>query len=479
MISVKKSFFWSGVEQLGPQAVRFVLFVTLARLLEPSDFGLVAMLTVFMALANVFVDAGFSAALVQRKTLSLDDETSIFALNVFAGCVLAALLCLISPLAADFYQKPILVPLLCVSALTIVIASFGMVQSALLSRRMLFQKSAFVATASTVVSGITGIVMASLGFGVWSLLGVSISESLVRTALYWKMTKWSPRGSVRLKNIRSMWGFSSRLLVCNFIGVVYQNSYAVIIGKTYSSASLGYFNRANHLRMLPANVLAGIVSKVSFPLFSRQQDDKALLLKQMREIIRSTLLLSAGGMTLLAVVADPLIPLLMTEKWRPIIPLLRILCFASVTYPVHALYLMTLQAQGLSHLNLRLESIKAVIGLILIGLVYRYGVTALALTMLAMAVIAYFVNAWYNVKILGYRWRMQAFDILPSFFLCGIAGYIAWCLGTIAQDAPVIVLGVQVCSFLMLCGFGVFVLRRVYFRDVWGHLVWAFDQMKS
>lgn len=478
MTSIKKSFFWSGIEQVAPQVINLGLFVVLARLLEPADFGLVAMLAIFLALAGVFLDAGFSAALIQKKSLTADDETSIFALNIFAGLFLAVLLCLVSPLVAEFYQQPVLIPLLRLSSLALVIGSFSMVQSALLSRNMLFKKTAFITTVSALVSGVIGIVMAAYGYGVWSLLGVSLSETLVRTALYFKITRWWPRGTVRWQNIRSMWSFSSRLLGCYLVGVIYQNTYAVIIGKLYSPASLGYFNRANQLRMFPVNILTGMVNRVTFPLFSRQQDDKNYLLTGMREIIRSLVFLSAAGMVLLAVIADPLIPLILTEKWRPVVPLLRILCLASLTYPVHALYLMTLQAQGLSHLNLRLEMLKVAIGFVSIALVYPYGVTALALNMIAISIIAYFVNAWYNVKLLGYRWRMQAFDILPTLVLCAASGGGAWWLGLFIDAGDFAVLFVQVATFFVFAGVGVYLFRGIFFAEVWSHMFWVFQQQR-
>lgn len=424
-----------------------------------------------MGLAGVFADSGLSAALIQRKTLTSDDETSVFVLNIFAGGVLAALLCLVSPLVARFYHQPVLVPLLCVSSLSIVISSFGIVQSALMMRNMQFKQSAVISTVSSVVSGVTGIVMAYLDYGVWSLVGAGISAGLVRTCMYWNMSAWRPCGSVRLQCIRSMWGYSSNLLGCSLIGVTYQNMFSVIIGKVYSPESLGYYTRANSLRMLPVGVITGIVNRVSFPLFSRHQDDKPLLLKKIREIIRGTLLLSAGGLTLLAVIADPLIPLLLTEKWRPAIPLLRILCYAGVFYPISALYLMTLQAQGYSHLNLRLESIKMVLGMIAVALVYRYGVTALAWSVVVLTINAYFLNAWYNVRLLGYQWRMQAVDILPTFVLCSISGWAAWWMGILVSAGPFVVLFAQTGTFILLLGACIYLFRKSFYDDVWQHIL--------
>ncbi len=475
--SVKKAFFWSGIEQLGPQLVSFIISIVLARLLEPADFGLVGMMALFIGLAHVFTNSGLSAALIQRKTLTLDDETSAFALNIVVGGGLAILLCLISPFVAGFYKKPILLPLLCVNSLTVIISSFTIVQSALLTRNMMFKQTAVISTISSIVSGLTGISMAYLDYGVWSLLGASISAGLVRTGLYWKMSQWRPTGKVKWQCIRSMWGYSSNLLGCSLIGVTYQNMYSQIIGKVYSPESLGYYNRANSLRMLPAEIISGIVNRVAFPLFSRYQEDKPLLLKRVREIIRGTLLVSAGGLTLLAVIADPLIPLLLTEKWRTSIHLLRILCYAGVFYPVSVLYLMTLQAQGYSNLNLRLENIKMVIGLITVTVVYRYGVTALAWSVVALTVNAYFLNAWYNVKLLNYHWRMQAYDILPTFLLCLISGWAAWWIANLFPLIPLGILFVKSGVFLVFLGLSVYLLRKSFYEEFWSHLAWGISKI--
>jgi len=460
---------------IGSQAIRLALFVVLARILEPADFGLIAMLTLFTGIAQVFVDAGFSAALIQKKEISPNDEKSVFALNVGVGCVLAIFLCAISPMVSGFYGQPVLVPLLCVNSLVIVIASLSMVQAALFTRDMLFKKMTLISISGMAFAGGISVAMALFGFGVWSLLGLSLSEALLRTAMLWKMSAWKPQGTIQFGNILSMWKFSSRLLICNLISTFQVNIFAVIIGKVYSAEQLGYFNRANQLRMLPVNVLTGMTGKVSFPLFSRVQDDKPRLLGQLREIVRSTVMLSAGGMILLAVLADPLIPYVLTEKWRPAVPLLRILCVASITLPIHVLYLMVLQAQGLSHLNMRLEIIKLVAMAIVTGLAYRHGVTVLALCLVALAVFSYFVNAWYNVRLLDYSWLKQAYDILPPVLLCTISGGVAWWIGG-GVTGKLIVLLAQTSSFFLCAFLGIYLLRKVCFENVWANIGWLFLQ---
>lgn len=472
MLSIKKSFFWSAVEQIGPQICNLVIYILLARLLEPGDFGLIAMLALFVSLATIFADAGFSSALIQKKNLTVDDETSIFALNIAVGCGLSLLLCLVSPLVALFYNQPVLVSLLRINSLAFVISSFALVHSALLSRTMQFQKTALIGTVSSLVSGVTGVAMACLDYGVWSLVGAALTAALVRTGLCWKVSSWRPKGSVCSESIRSMWGYSSNLLGCSLIGVAYGNLYLVVIGKFYSPESLGGYNNAYTLCMMPVVVLGGIVQKVSFSLFSIYQEDKQQILERLREFIRGTLLLSVGCLALLAVVADPLIPLVLTEKWRPTIPLIRILCCAGALYPVNLLYLSTIQAQGLSHLNLRLEIIKLVQGIIIVALFYRHGVTALAWSLVLTALLSYFLNVWYNVRILGYRWSMQAFDILPTFVLCVLSGLTAWWLGTRSSAGAFGILLQQIGAFIVLTWVGVYFFRNSFFSNVWAHLAW-------
>jgi len=451
----------------------------MARLLEPMVFGLMGMLALFIGLAQVFADSGFSASLIQRKTITADDETSVCAINIAAGVVLAALLCLISPFVARFYKQPVLMPLLCVLSLSIIISSFCIVQAALLARAMAFHKTALVSTSGTIAGSIAGIVMAYLGYGVWSLAGAVLCAGFVKLAIYWAVSDWRPKGKVRLVCVRSMWNFSSNVLYCSLMGIAYQNMYSVLIGKVYSPASLGYYDRANSLRLLPASTITGIVNRVAFPLFSRCQDDKLLLLKRMRELVRSTLLLSAGGLTLLAIVADPLIPIILTEKWRPVIPLLRILCYAGVLYPINALYLMVLQAQGYSNLIFRLESIKVINGIVAVVLIYRYGVIALAWSVVGLAFIAYFINVWYTVKLLGYQWRFQAFDILPTFALCAIAACFTLWISAIVGLIPIAVLFIQTGTLILFLVFGCFMFRKIYFFDAWKHLVWAYSWFRQ
>lgn len=477
MSSIKKSIFWSAVEQLGPKMAQMAIGVFLARLLEPSAYGLVGMLTLFIATAQVFSDSGLSSSLIQSASISADDETSVCAMNLAAGLTMAGLLCLVSPLVAEFYHQPLLLPMLCVQSLTVVFASLCMVQSALLTRKMQFRKTASIKTASSLTSGLVGIGLAWSGFGVWSLVLAVVAESFTRFVLLTFYGGWRPRGRVRFQCIRSMWSFSSYLLYSSLIGIVMQNLMSVIIGKVYSPASLGLYDRANNLRMLPVGMISGVVTRVAFPLLSRLQGESDRFLLAIRGMIRSTLFLSAACLTMLALIADPLVPILLTERWRAAVPLLRILCYAGFFFPISSLLLIALRAQGKSKLTFRLECVKLVIGLVTAIVVFPYGVSALAWSVVALTLIAFFLNAHYSGGSFGYKWQMQVEDILPSFLVCGIAATVSLLLGQLTTAPPVTEAIFKLSAFVAVSGFLIFEFRKSYFADIWKQVSSAFERL--
>ncbi len=467
MTSIKKSFLWSALEQIGPKVLQFSVAIVLARVLEPEDFGLVGMLVLFTSLAQIFADSGLSASLIQKENITEDDETSVFYINIGMGVGVALLLCVISPLVAAFYDQPQLIALLCLHSLSVVITSFTIVHNALIIRAMEFHKTAWIGVASTLGSGIVGLGMAFTGFGVWSLIGLVLAQNVTQAVLLWSVNDWRPKGQLKRENLRSIWSFSSYLLFCQLIGVANKNIHSVIIGKFYSLENLGFYNRANNLRMLPANTMAGMINKVAFPVFSRCQGDKGLLLRRIRKLVRTSLVFSAAGMALLAVLADQLVPFLMTDKWLPAVPLLRILCYAAALVPVSALYLMALQAQGYSKLNFRLESIKMVVSVCVVSTFCWFGVTAIAWGVVLMTVIAYFMNAFYQVKLLGYSWKLQMFDIMPTLILCAIAAVLTLPLVNLEMENAVMIMSARCVVFICTLGIGTFMLRNVFFGDIW------------
>lgn len=455
------------VERLAPQAVTFVVSIVIARVVDPAAYGLIAMLGVFMAVGAVFIDLALSAALVQSKTISQDDETSVFYINIAAGVVLTLLLCAASPLVARFYRHDILVPLLCAQSLTIFISSFGIVQLALISRNMSFHSNALIESISSVLSGVVGVSMAWMGKGVWSLVGLNISRALCSVVLLWILRDWRPRGKFCMANIHSMWNYSSKLLYASLIHRVVTNLYTIVIGRVYPPAVLGIYTRANSFQTLPVGTLAAIVQRVAFPLFSKHQHEPTFLLAAIRRQNRSLVLVASSILAMLAVIADQLIPLLLGHKWDAVIPLLKILCLGGVFASIFPLHSEMVKALGKSDLFFRIEMLKKAAIVLVVFAIYRYGITALAWGAVLISVTDYAISAFPNVKLIGYSWRMQVQDILPTVLLCGISASCVMLIRWGALGAPITVIVAKTALLSLLLGGGLFVFRKVFFSDVW------------
>jgi teichuronic acid exporter len=422
MGTLKKALFWSAMQRFGLQGIGLLLSIILARLLSPREYGLIGMLMIFCGIGQVFADSGLSTALVQRPDNSADDEATVFYLNIGAGGVLTLLICAISPLVARFYGQPILVPVLCVLSLQVLLSSFGIVQFALLGRAMDFRRLAVISTLSVLLSGMVGIGMALSGLGVWSLVGQSVTGSLFSSLLVWKLGTWHLAGRFRLASFREMWSFSSRLLASGLLDTVFENLYNVVIGRMYRPADLGLFTRARTFAQFPAGFVTSMFAQTTLPVFSRMQADMELLKSSVRKVFRLLAVVHFPAMAALAVVADPLVRCLLTDKWAPCVPYLQVLAFSGMLYPLHALHLNVLTAQGRSDLFLRLEVIKKALTVLALVSTFRFGVSAMVWGILALSLICLTVNGYYTRKLLNYRWREQALDLAPVLGATAVMG---------------------------------------------------------
>lgn len=413
MGTLRTALFWSAVERFGLLGGQFLLSIVLARLLSPRDYGLIAMLTIFCAMGQALADSGFSTALVQRPTNSADDEATVFYLNVGAGAILTLLICAISPLVAGFYGQPVLIPLLCVLSLQILLSAFGIVQFALLARAMDFRRQAIVSTFAVLSSGAVGIGMALSGLGVWSLIGQAVTAALFRSLLVWKMGTWRLAGRFRHASLQAMWPFSSRLLATGLLHMVVENLYDVFIGRVYRPADLGFFTLARKVAQFPAESVTSIFAQTTLSAFSRIQANTILLKSSVRKVFRLMAAIHFPAMAALAVVADPLVRCLLTDKWAPCVPYLQVLAFSGMLYPLHALHLNVLMAQGRSDLRLRLEVIKKILTILTLAITFHFGVLVMVWGILFLSVACIAVNGYYTRKFLNYRWREQALDLAP------------------------------------------------------------------
>jgi len=463
-------YLWALIERVAPMAVSFAVSIIVARMIGPAAYGLVAMLAVFMALGQAFTELGFGAALVQRKEITADDETTVFVINLVAGSIITATLCAISPLVALFMHQEILTKLLCLQSLGILIASTGLVQFAKLSRQMDFHVGAVIELTGTAISGLVGIGMARAGLGVWSLVGLGLTREIVRASAAWLLVGWRPSGRFSNARAGSMWAYSGRLLYSSLFHRLVTNLYSILIGRIYAPAALGLYTRAISFQSLPSGLIVGIVQRVAFPLFSRHQDDKALLLRTIRRQIRLLALGVSAVMGLLAVIASDLVPWLLGNRWAGAAPLLEILCIGGVFASLFPLHSQMTMALGESGIFLKVEMLKKVAILVVLAAVYRFGLEAFAWGAIATSVADYCLSAWPSTRLLGYSWRMQFADIAPAVLLCGLPA-----LALLQPSWPypwtaLTLMAVKGLLFGIVVGGGAWLLRSSSFSDAWSVL---------
>ena len=413
---------WSFLERFSQQGIHFVISIILARLLLPEEFGLIAMLTIFMAIAESFINSGFGQALIQKQDITHTDECSIFYFNILVGFCAAGLLCLSAPCIADFYNQPLLVPLTYVLSLNLIINSFGLIQTSLLTKHIDFKTQLKVSVIATFIAGIIGVIMALKGFGVWSLVVQSLSRNLFCTVLLWFFNTWRPSLVFSLESLRVMFAFGSRLLLSGLLDTIFQNIYLVVIGKLFSPVKLGFYSRAKSLQQLPVFSLSSIVGRVTFSVFSSVQDDKPRLKRGVRKTLTMLVMINFPMMVGLAIVAKPLVLVLLTEKWLPCVPYLQLLCAVGMLYPLHVINLNVLAAQGRSDLFFHLEILKKILVVIAIAITYRWGIIAMIYGQIVTSCLAYCLNAYYTGKMLNYPITEQIQDLMPSLVLAGIMG---------------------------------------------------------
>jgi teichuronic acid exporter len=417
-----RGVFWSFLGRIGDQGVYFTVAIILARLLAPEQFGLVGMLSIFIAVAQVFIDSGFAMALIQKKEATNVDKCSIFYFNIVVGFLAAGLLCAASPWIAAFYRRPILMPLMCALSTTLVINSFGGIQTALLSKYIDFKTQLKVGVAAITLSGAIGIAMAVMGFGVWSLVAQNVGGSIFRTMLLWRLSSWRPTLLFRLDALREMFGFGSRLFASSLLNTTFENIYFVVIGRLFSAAQLGLYSGASKIQNLATINITGVVTQVAFPVFSLIQDDPVRLKRSMRKAMMVLAFVNFPLMVGLALVARPLVYVLLTEKWAASIYWLQLLCVAGLLYPFQALHLNALNAKGRSDLFLKLEVLKKVLIAILVAITYRWGVTGIIWGQIGMSVCHYYINSYYTSRLIHYSLREQLTDLAPYAAVSAVMG---------------------------------------------------------
>lgn len=425
---------WSSIDRFTTQGIQFVFSILIARLLSPSDYGVVAMLGIFLAVSQTFVDSGFGVALIRKIDRTDTDFSTVFYFNIAVGLFFYAVLWLASPYIAAFYDIPLLEDVTKVVALTLVFSSFSGVQSAKLTIAIDFKTGAKISVTVTLLSGAVGLWMAYRGYGVWALVVQSVSGSLMRTALLWLFVRWMPKLVFSWRSFREMFSFGSKLLTSRLLDTVYNNVYTLVIGRCFSSATLGVYSRADSLAQYPSFNLTSVLQGVTFPVLCSIQNEPERLADIYKRFLRLSAFVVFPLMVGLAAVADPLIRLLLTDRWVGAIYLLQIVCFAMMWYPIHAINLNLLQVKGRSDFFLKLEVIKKIQGVIVLCATIPLGIVAMCYGRIFGSLLSLVWNTYYTRKLIGYGYWAQMRDLLHILVHALVMGVIVW--GVVQWTGP-------------------------------------------
>lgn len=406
---------WKFAERVSTQLVSFVVSIVLARILMPSDYGAIAMVMVFITLAQVFVEGGFSGALIQKKEADKLDFSTVLYFVLFFSIILYIVIYIAAPYISNYYGKDyvILTPVFRVLGIQIIIYGANSVQQAYVSREMMFRKFFYSTLAGTVSSAIVGLVMAYLGYGVWALVGQQLTMTVVNTFTLFLITRKLPMLAFSWCRLKSLLSYGIKLFASNVLIAFYQELRALIIGKLYSSSDLAYYDKG---RSFPYLIVANINSSIGavlFPKISKEQDDIFRVKQTTRNSIRFSAYFMSPLMLGLAAVAEPFIRILLTEKWIPCVPLLQIFCIVYLFQPIHTANMQAIKAIGRSDIYLWLEVIKKIIEIVVLLLVMRMGVIAIVVSMAVLTTLFTFVNAYPNAKLIHYPFNEQMKDIIP------------------------------------------------------------------
>ncbi len=417
---------WSSVQKIGTKGIDLVVSILLARILTPEDFGLIASLAIFIAIAQCLSIAGFKQALIQKKHPDEEDYSAVFYINLSISILLYALLFFGAPWIAQFYDQPILTGLARVLGIIFVINAFSYVQETKLTKEMRFKTLTVIHVPSTLISGGVAIAMAYLGYGVWSIIAQRLVMRLVYTVQLWFYSKWQPLPSFNKTKAKKLFSFGGNLMVAGMIQAVFGNIYPTLIGKLFPMGTLGLYNYAKKLVDLPTQTLSSVVSGVTFPAFSAIQDDNKKLKGGYRMVIQQILFWLCPLLILGGVLAEPLFSFVLTDKWLPAVPFFRLLCVVGIFMPLNAYNINILNVKGRSDLVLKLQIIKKVFLIIGIVISIPLGVYAMITFLAINSVVAYFINSYYSGKFINYPVKEQLKDIFPILILSSVVGGIVW-----------------------------------------------------
>lgn len=406
---------WSAIDAFLGHGVTFIVGLVLARLLTPDEYGLIGIVTIFTTILLGFVDCGFANSLIRKPKVTEDDYNTMFIVNMVMSFALCGLLYLCAPAIARFFDLEQLVILVRVMGILLVFQALAIVQNTNLSRKIDFKTKAKASVVAAVASGVFGIVMALMGFGVWSLVVQQLSRQLINSLCLWFLNRWWPSWKFSKESLKYMWGFGWKLMLSGLIDRIWSQLYHTVVGKFYSPATLGQYSRSKEYANLFSSNFTAIVNRVSYPVLSQVQDDKARMVSAYRRIIKTTMFVTAIVMVFMGAVAEPLVYCLIGPQWHQAATFLPFICLTMSLYPLHSINLNMLQVQGRTDIFLVLEIIKKVLAFGPLCLGIFVDIYWMLVGSFAFGFIYVFLNTYHTGKKLGYTTWMQLRDIAPSY----------------------------------------------------------------
>ncbi len=419
-------FFWRLFERIAAQGVQLLVSIILARLLTPEDYGIIALITVFISISTTIVGSGLGNALIQKIDADQTDFSSVFYVNMFLGVAMYGLLFAAAPLIAEFYHEAALTGVLRVLGLTLIISGINGVQRAYVSRHMQFKRFFYSTIIGTMISALIGISMAYGGLGYWALVAQNLSNHCIDTLILWFTVRWRPIREFSFKRMKRLYSYGWKLLASSLLNTMYSNLFSLVVGKVYCSSDLAYYNRGNQIPALITTNIDTSIQSVLLPVMSGVQNDRTRLKAMVRRSITVSAFVMMPAMAGLAAVAEPLTRLLLTEKWLPCVPYMRISCFMYALWSIHTSNLQAINAMGRSDIFLKLEILKSVLGMVVLLLTIPGGLRIMLAGMCLNSILATAINAAPNRKFLNYRYMEQIRDILPAAILSVAMGAAVW-----------------------------------------------------
>lgn len=441
--SVLSNFIWRFLERCGAQGVTLIVSIVLARLLDPNVYGTIALVTIFTTIMQIFVDSGMGNALIQKKDADDLDFSSVFYFNIVMCSVLYLIMFFLAPFIAKFYKIPELTAVVRVLSLILVISGVKNVQQAYVSRHLMFKRFFFATLGGTIGAAVVGILMAYFGFGVWALVAQMLFNTTIDTLILWITVKWRPKKMFSMQRLKSLFSYGWKLLISALLDTVYNNIRQLIIGKVYTKSDLAYYNNGKkYPEYLVSNINTAIDS-VLLPTMSNEQNHPERVKSMTRRAIKTATFIIMPLMVGFAVCSRQLVSLILTDKWLPSVPFMQIFCISFAFYPIHTANLNAIKAMGRSDLFLKLEIIKKSIGVVTIIIAIKFGVMAMAYSMLITSFISQVVNSFPNKKLLNYSYLEQVKDMLPQIILSLVMGAIVYAV-TFLKLSSVITLVIQI-----------------------------------